>query len=120
MTYIIAARKILLMNYDTLNNYHPKVTTTETNPLRFMDKEIIYNNGMIETRARRKKTKLKTPWTSNIPKRYKRNTIKAELYQAKSISSNFTNEVRLIRNKFKSADYPICSVNTAICEITTA
>ena len=74
---------------------------------------------MIETRVHRKKTKLSTSWTSNIPKRYKRNTIKAELYGAKRISSNFTNEVTLIRNKFKSADYPMRFVNSVIHEFTT-
>ena len=67
--------------YDGLNNYHPKVKlTVETNPLRFLDAEIIHNNVMIETRVHRRKIKLPTPWTSNIPKNYKRNTIKAELY----------------------------------------
>ena len=95
--------------YDGLNNYHPKVKITiETNPLRFLDTEIIHNNGMIETRVHMKKAKLPTPWIPNIPERYKRNTIKAELYRAKRISSNFTNEVTLIRNKFKSAGYPMC------------
>ena len=54
--------------YDGLNNYHPKVKLTiETNPLRFLDKEIIHNGGMIKARVHRKKTKLQTPWTSNIP-----------------------------------------------------
>ena len=56
---------------------------------------------MIETRGHRKEVKLSTPWTSNIPKRYQRNAIKAELYQAKCISSNFTIEETLIRNKLK-------------------
>ena len=80
--------------YDGLNNYHPKVKVTiETNPLRFLDLETIHYNGMIEARVHRKKTKLPTPWTSNIPKWYKRNNFKAELYRAKRISSNFTNEV---------------------------
>ena len=76
--------------YDGLNNYHPKEKLTiETNLLRFLDTEIIHNNkGIIK-----KKTKLPTPWTSNIPKRYKRNTIKAELYRAKYISSNFVSEM---------------------------
>ena len=107
--------------YDGLNNYHPKVKLTiETNPLRFLDKESIHNNDMIETRVHRKKAKLPTPWASNIPKRYKRNTIKAELYQAKRISSKFTNEVTLIRNKFKSAGYPMRFVNSVIHEFTTA
>ena len=75
---------------------------------------------MIETLVHRKKTKLPTPWTSNIPRRHKWNTIKAELYLAKHISPNFTNEVTLIRNKFKSAGYPMCFVNSVKHEFTTA
>ena len=75
---------------------------------------------MIETRVHRKKTKLPTPLTSNIPKRYKRNTIKGELYRTKCISSNFTNEVALIRNKFNTAGYPMRFVNSVIHEFTTA
>ena len=44
--------------YGGLNIYHPKVKLTiETNPLRFLDTEIIHNNGMIETPVHRKKTK---------------------------------------------------------------
>ena len=73
---------------------------------------------MIETRGHRKETKLPTPWTSNIPKQYKQNIIKAELHPAKHISSNFTNEVALIRNKFKSAGYPMRFVNSVIHEFT--
>ena len=75
---------------------------------------------MIETRAHRKKTKLPTPWTFNIPKRYKQNIIKTKLYRAKHISSNFKNEVTLIGNKCKSAGYPVSFVNTVIHELTTA
>ena len=75
---------------------------------------------MIETQVHRKKTKLPIPWTSKIPKMYKGNTIKAELYQAKAISSNFKNKVTLIRNKFKSAGYPMRFVNRVIHEFTTA
>ena len=74
---------------------------------------------MIETRALCK-TKLSTPWTPNIPKRYKRNTIKTELYRAKRISSNFTNEVTLISNKFKSVGYHMHFINSVIREFTTA
>ena len=70
---------------------------------------------MIETWVHRKKIKIPTPWTSNIPKRCKCNTIKAELSRAKRISSNFTNEVKLIRNK-----NPIRFVNSVIHEFTTA
>ena len=63
-----------------------------------MDTEIIHNNRMKETRVHRQKNKLPKPWTSNIPNRYKRNTIKAKLYHAKRISWNFTNEVTMIKN----------------------
>ena len=69
---------------------------------------------MIETRVHNKKTKLTTLWTYNIPKRHKWNTIKAELYRAKRISLNFTIEVTLIRNKFKSAGYPMRFVNSVV------
>ena len=85
--------------FDGLNKYRPKVKLTiDTNPLRFLYTEIIRNNGMIETWVNRKKTKSPTPWTSNIPKRYKRNTIKAELYRGKRISTIFTKEVTLMKN----------------------
>ena len=107
--------------YDGLNNYHPEVKLIiEANPLRFLDTEIIHNNGLIETRIHRKKTKLTTPSISNITKKNKLNTIKAELYRAKLIRSNFTNDVNLIRTKFKSAGCPMRFVNTAIHEFTTA
>ena len=44
--------------YDGLNNYHPKVKLTiETNPLRFLNKEMIHNKNMIKTQVQRKKTK---------------------------------------------------------------
>ena len=107
MIYIIVARKIPVMLYDALNNCHPKIKLTiETNPQRFLDTEITHINGTIETRVHGKKTKLPIPWTSNIPKRYKRNSIKTELYRAKQMSSNFISEVTVIRNKFESTGYP--------------
>ena len=105
------------MLYNAINNYHPKIKLTiETNPQRLLDTEITHINGTIETRVHRKKTKLPIPWTSNIPKRYKRNSIKTELYRAKRISSNFTSEVTVIRNKFESAGYPKRFVNSIIRE----
>ena len=74
---------------------------------------------MIETQAHGKKTKLQIPWVFNIPKRYKWNTIKEELYRAKRISLNFANEVILTENKFKSAGYPMRFVNSVMHESTT-
>ena len=44
--------------YGGLSSYYPKVKLTlGTNPLIFMDTEIIHNKGMIETWVHRKKTK---------------------------------------------------------------
>ena len=74
---------------------------------------------MIETWVYRNKIKLPTSWACNISKEYERDTIKAELHRAKRISSNFTNEVTLIRNKFKSASYPMHFVNNLMHEFTT-
>ena len=57
--------------YERLNNYHPNIKLTiEINPNKFLDTEIIENEGAIETRVYRKTTKLPVPWVSNIPKRY--------------------------------------------------
>ena len=57
--------------YERLNNYHPNIKLTiEINPNKFLDTEIIENEGAIETRVYRKATKLPVPWVSNIPKRY--------------------------------------------------
>ena len=81
----------------------------------------IHNNGLLEKRVNRKKMKLSRPWTSNIPKMYKRNTVKAKLYQAKRISLSFTNEVTLITNELKSTGYPfMCLDNSVIRTVTIA
>ena len=74
---------------------------------------------MIQTWAHRNKTKLPTPWTFNIPKRYKKNTIKSELYEATRISSNLTSEIILIKYNFKLAGYPMRFLNSVIHEFTT-
>ena len=48
--------------YNKLNNYHPNIKLTiETNPSKFLDTEIINENGKIETRVFRKNTKLSIP-----------------------------------------------------------
>ena len=76
---------------------------------------------MAEKWARRKKTKLPTQWTSNIPKEYKRKTrrIIKQNYIKKRILSNFVNEVTLIRNKFEPASYPMRFANSVIRNCTT-
>ena len=51
---------------------------------------------------------------SNIPKRYKRNTINTDLYRAKRIASNLDNELVIIKKKFLAADYPHKFINSVI------
>ena len=63
----------------------------EINPNKFLDSEIIENKGVIETKVYRKTTKLPVPWSSNILKRYKRNTTNTDLCRAKRIAASFDN-----------------------------
>ena len=80
--------------YEKLNNYPPNIKlTVEINPNKFLDTEIIENEGAIETKMYRKITKLPVPWAWNIPKKYKRNTINTDLYRAKRIGSGKLKEI---------------------------
>ena len=45
-------------------------------------------------------------WSSKVPYKYKRNAITGELHRAKRIASNFDNETKRIRNKYRDAGYP--------------
>ena len=44
--------------------------------------------------------------SSKIPYKYKRNAITGELHRAKRIASNFDDETKRIRSKYKDAGYP--------------
>ena len=84
--------------YHELNNYRPNINLTiEINPAKFLDTQFIIKNGKIETAVFRKSTKLPLPWSSNIPKRYKRNAINADLRCSKRISTTFDKEIFSIR-----------------------
>ena len=101
--------------YERLNNYHPNIKfTIELSPNKFLDIETIESKGAIETKVYRKTIKLPVPWASNIPKRYKRNTINTDLYRAKRIATNFDNELVIIKRKFLAVDYPHRFINSVI------
>ena len=99
-----------------LNRYHRNIQfTTEHNPSKFLDTKIIFDdNNIVTTEVYRKTNSLPAHWSSQIPKRYKRNTINTELYRAKRISSNFDKEVKIIESKFINANYPIKYVKSVI------
>ena len=93
--------------FESLNNYHPNINLTiEIKPTKFLDTKIIYGNTGLRTEVYRKETKLPVPWNSEIPKKYKRNVITADLHRAKRISSNFNSEIVKIKQKFSNAGYP--------------
>ena len=90
-----------------LNSYHENIKLTlEINPNKFLDTEIIRTNQGIETQVYNKGKKLPVHWSSKVPYKYKRNAITGELHRAKRIASNFDDETKRIRSKYKDAGYP--------------
>ena len=90
--------------FNDLNNYHPNINLTlELNPKRLLDTNLEFENGILITSVHRKETKLPTPWDSKIPKKYKRDVIIGDLHRSKRISTDFTKENIIIKNKFKKS-----------------
>ena len=98
-----------------MNNYHTNIKlTVEENPTHFLDTAISDENGSITTSVYTKPNKIPIFWSSRIPKRYKRNTIRGELHRAKKISSHFESELDRIRSKFSDVGYPKRFVESVI------
>ena len=77
-----------------LNNYHQNIKLNiEVSPTKLFDTQLVNLNGRIETKVYRKQNKLPNPWSSNIPKRYKRNAINGDLHHAKQIATDFEKEI---------------------------
>ena len=53
-----------------------------------------------------RRNKLPINWSTRAPKKYKRNALNTDLHRAFKISSNFEEEVNIIRQKYHKADYP--------------
>ena len=82
-----------------------------------MDKSLHLNNGIYNFKVYRKTTKQPTHWSSKIPKRCKRNMILRDLHRSNRISSNSSEEIRFISQKYSSyekADYPKRFINSVI------
>ena len=104
--------------FDRLNSYHPNFKLTiEVNPSNFLDTKLINVNGTYKFNVHWKNTKILSPWTSKIPKRYKRNTINGDLRRSKRISSNDEDEeIPLIKENFMKGDYPLRFINSFVKE----
>ena len=81
-----------------------------------MDDKLTDINGAYKFNVYQKNTKPPSPWTSKTTKRYKRNTINGDLHCSKRISSNFDEEIPLIKEKFMKADYPLRFINSVVNE----
>ena len=72
--------------FDQFNSYHPNIKLTiEVNPSKFFDNKLTNINGTYRFNVYRKNKKLPSPWTSETPKRYKRNTINGAPHRSKRI-----------------------------------
>ena len=103
------------MLLEKMMNYHKNINfTVEESPSKFLDTELLINNGLCETRVFRKPNKLPLHWFSKTPVRYKRNAITGDLHRAKKISSNYPEEVDKIHKKFVTAGFPERFVSSVI------
>ena len=119
-TYVRRKKDLPDKLFEDLNKYHENIKfTMETNPNKFLDTKISYNGNRMVTNVVSKENKLPPHWSSNIPKRYKRNIINGELHRAKKISTKFEKELFRIRIKFKNAGYPIRFINSVISSFNT-
>ena len=70
--------------FEELNSYNKNIKLRlDVNPTKFLDTELVRENGEITTQVFSKSTKLPVHWSSKIPVRYKRNAITGELHLAK-------------------------------------
>ena len=84
-----------------LNNNHPNMKyTVEIRPEIFLDKKIVYSNDVITTEVKRNDRKLPVHWSSNVPKRYKKNAIISDLNRATRIASFPADEIPKIKQNF--------------------
>ena len=97
-----------------LNSYHPKIRfTVEKNLSKFLDTKLVLDDGKYKTSVSRNK-KIPTHWSTQIPKKIKRNTVTNDLHRAKKICSNFDEELKIIRDKYDKASYPPKFVDSVI------
>ena len=101
--------------FSEINEYHPNIKfTTETNPRKFLDTELIIIDNKIITSVYRKPNKLPTHRSSKISKRYKRNMINGDLNRSYRICMDFQAEKEIIKKKFQNANFPTRFIHSVI------
>ena len=98
-----------------MNKYHPNINlTVEVSPSNFLDRKVYRDNDELKCAACHKEMKLLFHWTFAVKKHYKKNVIIGDLYRVKILSSNFEQEVRIIRKNYNEAVYSFRFINSAI------
>ena len=101
--------------FQNMNSHHPNIKLTiETNPNRFLDTAFSKNLYGSVTNVFHKPGKLPTFWNSQIPKRYKRNSIQGDLHHAFKIASDFNAEVQTITQIYLEVGYLIGFIKSVI------
>ena len=102
---------------DALNAFHPNLNfTVENEPDRFLDCAFQKDpeTRTFTTKVFHKPNKFPMHWSSQTPRRYKRNAITCELHRASVISDHFDEEVVGIRERYVNAGFPLGFINSVI------
>ena len=101
-----------------MNSHHKNIKLTiESNPTRFLETAFNINpDRPVTTKVFRKPGKFAAFWSSQIPKRYKRNNINGDLHRALKIASYFDTEVSAITKKYLDAGYTIGFIKLVISD----
>ena len=102
---------------EALNSFHPNLKfTVENEPDKFLDCELQKNveTRTFSTRVFHKPNKFPMHWSSQTPRRYKRNALTCDLHRAFIISDAFDEEVIKIRERYVKAGFPHGFINEVI------
>ena len=80
-TYVRRKKNDVDKLFEKLNSYNENIKLMlEVNPTKFLDMELVRENGEITTQVFSKSTMLPAPWSSKTAVGYKRNAITGELH----------------------------------------
>ena len=90
-----------------MNNYYSNINQTiEINPKSFFRTTLMQKMEKQKLLFIERGPKMSEPWSLNIPKRFKRYAVNADLHRSKIISTNFDKKNIRIKRNFLAADYP--------------
>ena len=99
--------------FERINKYYLNINITiEVNTSNFLDTKNYCDNNKTMCFEHHKKMKLLFRWTSAVPKRYQKNVIMGDLHRASNLSSNFRQEVWIIRGKYIKTGFSFCFINS--------